>query len=821
MFHLFARPAALLLFVLILITGPLGAGDSLAQTMGGAVPRGGSPAATQPRTGAPPALAIKDAEALVKTLENDAERKKFVQTLKDLIAAQKATQKKDEGPSFLALMAERVETISSQILAATRVVADAPLVWSWIQRQANDPRLRDLWVEGLWKTIFVLLIGLLAELLAWLLLRRPRRAVEAKTTDALPIRATYLFVRTILDVLPIGAFAAAAYTVLPLLEPSDATARVALTIILANVIARAIRAVARMLLTPKATSLRILSIRDETAAYLFVWIRRLTNVIVYSYFLLVAARAFGLPQDGFHALLKIVGVIVTVMLIVLVLQNRKQVREWMEPGDEAARRRRVFGAIQDRVADIWHVLAVLLILAAFIVWVLDIEGGFEYLLRAILLTAAIVVIARVAVLALAKVLMRIFRVDPELQARNPNLEARANRYLTPVQTGLFGLVHILAAFAILMAWGVDIPGWLATELGRRVLSSFITIIFIIVAAVVFWEVISTAIERYLARLASNPRERDRSARMRTLLPLVQKAILATLVVVVALIVLSELGVNIGPLLAGAGVIGLAIGFGAQTLVKDIITGVFNLIEDTIAIGDVVTAGGHTGVVEDLSIRSVVLRDYSGVVHTVPFSSVTSVENMTKDYSYYVFDFGVAYREDIDAVTKLLREVGAGLRDDPDFAPNILADLEIAGLQSFGDSAIVIRARIKTLPGAQWGVGREMNRRVKIAFDANGIEIPFPHQTIYFGEDKQGKAPPAYIQLQAEDAARAKKAVETSGAPSSAPSDAPTDTPSSGPQSSSTAGGGTKSPGDIRAERREERRQKRDRMDPGVMGEGES
>ncbi len=800
MFHRFARLAILLLFL-----SPLAAAPASAQTTPG------TPSAIQPKTAAKePAISVKQAEELVKSLENEAERKQFLQTLKNLIAAQKAMQKKEtEGPGFLERMTERVEAISSQILAATQVVTHAPRLWAWLKRQADDPRLRDRWLEGLWKTVLALIAGLIAELLARLLLRRPRRSVEAKDTDTLPVRAAYLFVRTILDVLPIGAFAAAAYGILPLLEPSDATARVALTIIFANVVVRAIRAAARMILTPKATSLRVLDLTDETAAYLFVWIQRFTNLIVYSYFLLDAARAFGLPEEGFHALLKVVGLIVTIMLIIFILQNRASIREWLEPGEDLAQKRRVFGAILDRFADIWHVFAVLLVIAAFVVWLLDVDGGFQYLVQATLLTVLFVVVARVAILAADRVLKRIFKVDKDLMARNPNLEARANRYLTPVQAGLHGLIQAIAVLAILTAWGLNIPGWLASEFGRRVLGSFATIVFIIVAAVIFWELASSAIDRYLAKLASNPRDRDRTTRMRTLLPLLQKTILVTLVVVVVLIVMSELGVNIGPLLAGAGVIGLAIGFGAQTLVKDVITGVFNLIEDTIAIGDVVSAGGHTGVVEDLSIRSVVLRDYSGVVHTVPFSSVTTVQNMTKDFSYYVFDFGIAYREDVDAVMALLREVGKELRDNPDFSPNILGDLEIAGLNSFGDSAIVIRARIKTLPGAQWGVGREMNRRVKIAFDAHGIEIPFPHQTIYFGEDRSGKAPPAHVILQAEDAARL-------GDDMPPPKEPPGGGPKGGPEDD---GKPDPKPGPKTAkEKAEDRQQHKERMDPGVVGD---
>jgi small conductance mechanosensitive channel len=208
--------------------------------------------------------------------------------------------------------------------------------------------------------------------------------------------------------------------------------------------------------------------------------------------------------------------------------------------------------------------------------------------------------------------------------------------------------------------------------------------------------------------------------------------------------MSELGVNIGPLLAGAGIIGLAIGFGSQALVRDIITGLFILIEDTISVGEVVTVGAHTGIVEAMSIRVVRLRDLSGAVHTVPWSDVTSVINLTKDFSYYPMEIGVAYREDVDMVIEALKQIGAELQSDPRYSSDMLEPIDVLGVDSFGDNAVVIKARLKTYPLKQWAVGREFNRRMKRRFDELGIEIPFPHRTIYFGEDKQGSAPPARV-----------------------------------------------------------------------------
>ncbi|MGD9975113.1 MAG: mechanosensitive ion channel family protein, partial [Desulfatirhabdiaceae bacterium] len=255
-----------------------------------------------------------------------------------------------------------------------------------------------------------------------------------------------------------------------------------------------------------------------------------------------------------------------------------------------------------------------------------------------------------------------------------------------------------------------------------------------------------ATEHYLAESGKPGHTPEHGVRLRTLLPLIRKALSIVLTVMVMMILLSEFGVNIGPLLAGAGIIGLAVGFGAQKLVQDVITGIFILLEDAVGIGDVVTVAGVGGLVEDISIRSIRLRDLSGNVHTIPFSSVDTVTNMTRLYSYYVIDIGVAYREDTDQVSDVCREIVENMRSEPEFNPDILEPLEILGVDRFDDSAVIIKARIKTRPIRQWAVGREFNRRMKKRFDELGIEIPFPHQTIYFGVGKDGKAPPAHLDV---------------------------------------------------------------------------
>jgi small conductance mechanosensitive channel len=278
--------------------------------------------------------------------------------------------------------------------------------------------------------------------------------------------------------------------------------------------------------------------------------------------------------------------------------------------------------------------------------------------------------------------------------------------------------------------------WLSTS-GLRVL---------LIAAVTL--VLLTLLKRGMVRLRSMyegalPSEAQ-IKRAYTLTHIVRDIARIAIVAVGAMMILSEIGVDLKPLLAAAGLGGLAIGFGAQNLVKDLISGFFILLENSVLVGDVVEVAGVSGVVEEIELRTIKLRDLSGNVHVVPHGVIDKVKNMTKDYAYYLFEIGVAYREDVDEVMTVLQEISEDLRRDSRFADDILEPLDMLGVDKFADSAVIIKCRIKTKPIKQWRVGREMNRRIKNTFDAKGIEIPFPHQTIYWGEPKQGTPPPLYL-----------------------------------------------------------------------------
>ncbi len=225
--------------------------------------------------------------------------------------------------------------------------------------------------------------------------------------------------------------------------------------------------------------------------------------------------------------------------------------------------------------------------------------------------------------------------------------------------------------------------------------------------------------------------------------ILRKTIGVVIWTVALVIALRETGFDITPILAGAGVVGLAVGFGAQNLVRDVISGLFILLENQIRVNDVAVINGTGGLVEEINMRTTVLRSLDGTVHIFPNGAINSLSNMTREYSCYLFELGVAYKENTDRVVEVVKEVADALMKEPEFAESILAPIEFLGVDQFADSAVIIKARIKTVPIKQWMVGREMNRRIKLKFDELGIEIPFPHQSLYFGEASK----PIRVQLE--------------------------------------------------------------------------
>ncbi len=272
---------------------------------------------------------------------------------------------------------------------------------------------------------------------------------------------------------------------------------------------------------------------------------------------------------------------------------------------------------------------------------------------------------------------------------------------------------------------------------------------ILIVAWILIAILQRSIRAFRVRIASRLDDREAVKRAETLGRVFRYLVAVIVALIAGMLVLAELGISVAPILGAAGVVGLAVGFGAQSLVKDYFTGFFLLLENQIRQGDVVKVADHAGLVEEITLRYIRLRDYDGNVHYVPNGEVKTVVNMSRGYAQSVIDVGVAYRENVDEVMQVMKDVGQQMRLDPSFAGRLLDDLEMAGVNSWGDSAVVIRCRFKCAPLEQWSVRREYLRRLKNTFDAKGIEIPYPHLTVYAGQDKEGNAPEFPLRLSRE------------------------------------------------------------------------
>jgi small conductance mechanosensitive channel len=278
------------------------------------------------------------------------------------------------------------------------------------------------------------------------------------------------------------------------------------------------------------------------------------------------------------------------------------------------------------------------------------------------------------------------------------------------------------------------------------LSNGVQIVITLILTLIALRATKIVSNRFIAMVMKQKDDPEFQKRTQTLGSIIRYALIIVILVISIMIILKEFGIEIGPLLAAAGIVGLAVGFGAQNLVKDVISGFFILLEDKIRVGDVVQIAGKGGLVEQVHLKTTIMRDLAGNVHYVPNGQIDVVTNMTKEYSRYVFDIGVAYREDVDEVIEVIKNVDEELRKDPAFKDDILEPIEVLGLDQFADSALIIKARTTTKPIKQWYVAREFNRRLKKKFNERDIEIPFPHITLYMGQDKLGQASPLHVDI---------------------------------------------------------------------------
>jgi moderate conductance mechanosensitive channel len=683
-------------------------------------PKPATPALTPaPNPATQPApVSVDELQRLVDTLQDGTERARLVSELRALIAAQRHIEpKKPEGMELLGRLSRQIDAFTGNLLAGAAILVDAPRLIRWAREQVYDPAARQRWIDA--ATAFVLIFGA-AGVTEWglrSLIARARPQFPVRRGDTRAVRALFALLGLVFDLVPLLVFAAIAYGAVAMALDQLSSTRITLSVLaVATIEARLILCLARAVLLPADEGALFLPIATETRNYLYVWVKRFTYWGIYGYAVPEAAWWLGIPGPLYTLMLNLAGLALALLAIIFLLQNRSSIANWIGGDGVTASG---WNHVRRTLGDIWQLLAIFYIVGLYAIYALRIEGGFVYVGRATALSVVVVLAARFIARSIHSLSRRGFAISPKLKAQFPTLEQRANRYVPILAALASGALYILAGLTVLQAWEVSAFAWIDSNLARRLGGDLLSIGMIVLVALAAWEIFASAIEHYLGKIDAGGV--PRRTRIRTLLPLLRTAMLSLIVVMTALIILSHLGINIAPLLAGAGVVGVAIGFGSQALVKDVITGLFILAEDQLAVGDIVDVGkDNAGVVEAISVRTIRLRDQAGTLHMVPFSEVTTVKNMTRDFAFAVARITISYGEDIDRVVEILRGVTAELTQDETLRDLILDPFEYLGVDALDEFSVVLLVRIRTLPSKQYVVARAFNRLVKIAFAEHNV-----------------------------------------------------------------------------------------------------
>ncbi len=689
--------------------------------------------------------------ALADVLEDEQARRRLIEDLRSMAAERAGGADPESAPGaganrgslperVAARVQDAVELTAERVVTAARslvaIAVEGAVDWNDVAAAALDLALLIAATLAAYGLVRRLDRALFARVSAWVL--------RAPAATALPRRAGASLLAVLGDAVTIliAWVAGWAIAITLLGEAGSVDPRLAL-FLNAFVAIEAIKLVVRAVFAPRDDGLRLVPVAAADAAYWNARLAHLVSFVGYGALVVVPIVANTIST----ALGQLVYVLVIlagfVYALAILLQNRLKVRRRLEAMAQTARlgTSRVAASV---LARVWHIAAIAYLGALAIVLLIRPEQALPFMAAATVQTLAAIGIGLLIGAGIGRAISRGMHVPEATRARFPQLQQRLNAFIPRGLQVMRFAILLLVAGVVLDAWHVfDLPGWLVSGRGREVLGSAVTVAVILLLAAVAWIALASWIDY---ALAPDTGAGEPNARRRTLLALFRNALAVLIITMTAMIVLSELGINIGPLLAGAGVLGLALGFGAQKLVQDIIGGVFIQLENAINTGDWVTAGNISGEAERLSIRSVGLRDLEGTFHIVPFSSVDTVSNYNRDFAFHVGYYGVAYREDTDAAVQHLIAAFRELMQDPDIEPLVLGDLEVSGVTALASSSVDIRIRIMTKPGLQWLVGRAYNRLVKRHFQAAGIEIPFPHQTLYFGQDKDGSAAPAHVRM---------------------------------------------------------------------------
>jgi small-conductance mechanosensitive channel len=686
-----------------------------------------------------------DVDSQLAGMSDEQVRQAYSEKLKQDAAGQRQTDQVDEERSWVVISTK----FYGAARAAAAVLARAGSFftdkgpgharWSIAVTKLSDGRGLPYLLATVAGLAVIIALGLI---LRWLFLRTTS-AIQENLMNAVRLGKLQFLgrvvARMLLDALGIGIYIVVTFTAFVLFYREGGPNYLIVSVfVIVSYYVIAFAFAAKVIFSPAAASLRLFPMADQDASFLYKWILRIVILAGFFAGLSTIFREMGVHQQLYLKMYSTAGVAVILALVIMVWQSRKRVREaiWKEDaaaGDSGHSFRAAF-------ARNWHYFAIIYILAAGAIWVtkaLNEENVSVLNLIFSVFLIPIVIGVDQWVQRLLKIASGEGRETIDLSSEEPSETEEPEpagkmdiAHYVPLIRRAFRVVLIaFIFFGSMRLWGIDI------SFGRVFTRSALSILVILLLSFIGWQLFKARIDQ---KLKEEMPDEDEDAeeggaggsRIGTLLVLLRKFVLAVMFVMVSLIILSSLGINIGPLIAGAGVLGLAIGFGAQTLVKDIIAGVFFLIDDAFRVGDFIEVGGTKGSVEHISLRSLRLRNPRGPVHTIPFGSMGTVTNNSRDYIISKLDFRVRYDTDVDKVRKIIKRINAAISADPEMGPNLLDKIKSQGVRELDDSAMIMRVKFKTIPGEQFVIRREVFRMIQELFHEFGVEFAHRNVTVY-------------------------------------------------------------------------------------------
>ncbi len=702
----------------------------------------------------PPNLTPEKVDSFLAGLSDEQARRLFAAELREKAAEKngKASGElsvgKETGLVFAFFSAQRaLNSLSDQlekVIAGAHTPAETEVWEQLVGGKGFEPFFTTVAL-----LVFILFLGWAAERV---LLRKTEK-LRSQLLGQIPRRgwekAGIFLSRLILDSLGLAVYVLVTFLAYLMIYGEKQTAYLISSALILTYYFRLIEMAARLITSPKAPELRLVFMSDSSARFVYNWIIWITAAVMPGSILALALQESGASRELFLFVYSTAGPIVSILLAVMIWQARHRVAKLVcpleDPGSIPA------WLLRQRCAHYWHYPAIIFVLSVGGYWWARVLTHADVTIFRLILSLFLVPLCIGMDQWLQQMFMRLggkprevidftapdtgLETEPgSLLVRSPDRQSkRAAKDMSiyfPLIRKMFRVVLLFFFFfAALQLWGIDFDfGWI---FARNVLG----VVIALVLGLIVWEVVKARIDQRIREeipLESDEAEEGGAggSRSTTLLLLLRKFIMAFLVIVIGFSILASLGVNIAPLLAGAGVIGLAIGFGSQTLVKDIIAGVFFLIDDAFRLGDYVEAGTAKGTVEHISLRSLRLRHPRGQIFVVPFGDLKMVQNFTRDYIIEKLDIRVRYDTDPDLIRKIIKKINKDITSREEFAKSLLSDIKSAGVRAMDDSAMIMRVKFKCVPGEQFLVRREVFRQIQKAFKEQGIEFAHRNVTVY-------------------------------------------------------------------------------------------